>query len=761
MKFISYYTKPLSFLLTTAICLGVTEIVIMLMIHFFPPFPPTTTTIIDSFALLLVSLPILHLLWLYPVIKLIKKNQATEISLEELSNNLELKVKKRTSALLKTKDELEVEVLQHKDTLRNLERSELTFRSVIESSNDAIIVSDRNSKIIFINENGTRMFGYLKSEMNGMPISQIIPKCYRQGHLNGIERVVSTGISKFPHKTLEFAGLRKDGSLFPVELNVASWQTTSGETYFSGMIRDISERKITEHELQEYEIKLDAIFNNARDGILVVDISSQKFIMANRSICEMLGYTESEFTNLGVKDIHPANDLPMILECFNKQVHGNLEIAMNLPVLKKDGTICQFDISSSTVLIEEKKCIIGLFRDISERLQYEKEKNALRIQQERSQRLESIGTLASGIAHDFNNALTPILGFSQLLSENFEEDSQQQKDVNQIINAGNRAKELILQILSFCRGTKHETFPLQTHLIVKEVLKLARAAIPAEIEIREHIETNNTTILASPDQIHQLVMNLMINAYHAMPKGGILDVSMNIILYNDIDSPVVLSQVDKNSQYLQLVFKDTGCGMSEETMLQIFEPYFTTKAEGQGTGLGLAIVHNVVKHMNGVIDVSSQLEAGTTFSIYIPLIDGKAAACDNKSLKSITSGCGRILVIDDELPVVDLTQRTLEYLGYSAKCFTNPRKALEYVRKNPGEFDVIITDSSMPEISGHQLIKDLRRMAIKAPIILVSGFDSPMDEKDVKKYGVYKSLTKPVSVQEFSIVLDEAIKLKS
>ena len=360
-------------------------------------------------------------------------------------------------------------------------------------------------------------------------------------------------------------------------------------------------------------------------------------------------------------------------------------------------------------------------------------------------KLQAIGTLAGGIAHDFNNILFPIIGYTQMVIEDVSEDSQIRKNLEEVLSATNRAKDLVTQILAFSRQSSQEYRPLRIQPLIKEALKLLRASIPSTIEIAHHIDSACGATLGDPTQIHQVIMNLCTNAFHAMQEtGGKLEINLKEV---DIDADDLLAKIGmKPERYLQLEVIDTGHGMKPAVLERIFEPYFSTKEQGKGTGLGLSVTHGIVKSHGGDIRVSSKPGKGTTFQVYLPLIKYSAVEIENVISETAAIGSECVLLVDDEAQIVKLEQQALQRLGYQVTSRTSSLEALETFRKKPEKFDLVITDMTMPHMTGMELAPELMRIRPDIPIILCSGFSEMINEEKVKAIGIREYVLKPVAM---------------
>ncbi|MBW1740158.1 MAG: response regulator [Deltaproteobacteria bacterium] len=388
--------------------------------------------------------------------------------------------------------------------------------------------------------------------------------------------------------------------------------------------------------------------------------------------------------------------------------------------------------------------------ELTERKRAEEAKAKLQAQLQQAQKMEAMGTLAGGIAHDFNNILFAILGFAEMTRDDMPEGSLARANLEEVITAAKRARDLVQQMLTFSRQVDQERKPLQIHLIVKEVLKLLRASLPTTIEIRQNIQSQSSTILADPTQIHQVMMNLCTNAYYAMrERGGVLEVSLSEIDV-DLDAEALPQHLDmKPGPYVKLTVSDTGPGMEPAVLERIFDPYFTTKGLGEGTGMGLAVVHGIVKGHGGGITVHSKLGQGTTFHVYLPRFES-AVAPEARTAEPIPKGKEHILFVDDEEQLVRMAHQALKRLGYEVTVRTSSVEALEAFRAQPDKFDIVITDQTMPNMTGIGLAKELLRIRPDIPIILCTGFSEAITPERAKAMGIREFIMKPIVTSDIA-----------
>jgi nitrogen-specific signal transduction histidine kinase/CheY-like chemotaxis protein len=419
---------------------------------------------------------------------------------------------------------------------------------------------------------------------------------------------------------------------------------------------------------------------------------------------------------------------------------------------RKTGELYTSECSISPIKDENGQItnFIWIAKDITKQKDLEKRIN-------QAQKIESIGSLAGGIAHDFNNILFPIVGMSELLMEDLSPDSVEYENAQEIYKAGKRAKDLVNQILSFSRQAEHEMMPVKFQKILKEVLKLCRSTIPANIEIKQEIQSDCGSIWANATQLHQIGMNLITNAYHAVQdKNGkiIIELKEIIIESDEMDSISV-----GPGEYALLSVTDNGTGMSDEIKSKIFDPYFTTKPKGKGTGLGLAVVYGIVKKSGGDIKIYTEVGFGTTFSVYLPLMKKTPDPKSSDFKIDIQTGHEHILLVDDEPAIARLVQLILERLGYTVTVRLNSIEALEAFKEKFEKFDLVISDMSMPHMTGDQLAREIKKISPDMPIIICTGFSERINKAE--DIGVSGFLMKPVVKSDMATmirkVLDEAI----
>jgi len=516
---------------------------------------------------------------------------------------------------------------------------------------------------------------------------------------------------------------------------------------------------IKNEELRESEERFRNVYDTAPLAFVVWDINA-RVIDWNKKAEALFGWAREEVIDNNFFDfLIPEKDRPRVKDVVNILLKGELQSHSINDNLTKDGRIITCEWNNSPLHDNDGNIIgaISLGLDITERKQVEEEKDKLQTQLQQAHKMEAIGTLAGGIAHDFNNIVGIILGNTELAIDDVPEGNPAQLNLKEVRTASLRAKDVVRQLLSFARKTKLEKKPANIIPIIKESLKFLRSSIPTSIEIRQNIAKDVDTILADPTQINQILINLCANSHHSMPDGGVIVITLkNIEL--DEDTSDQCSKLNPG-RYVNLAVSDTGHGISQEKIDRIFDPYFTTKEVGKGTGMGLAVVHGIVKGHNGLITVESELGKGTTFSIFFPVVE-REVVVEAETDEELPTGSERILFIDDEESLVKIGHQRLEWLGYKVEATISPIEALELFRSQPDQFDLVITDLTMPKMTGDKLVKEILNIRLDIPIILCTGFSEKIDEKKSKAIGASGYLEKPHDKRDLAKIVRKVLKGK-
>jgi len=507
------------------------------------------------------------------------------------------------------------------------------------------------------------------------------------------------------------------------------------------------------------EARFRDLTENTMDMIWETD-DRGRFTYVSRHSKDILGYEPVEI--MGKKPIDLVLD-------HNKKEYGRLlkDIhescvpfsRVEVMLLRKDD--CRVFLENSGVPVFDKRGELkgyrGVVQDITARKKDEKERKLLEKQFQQTQKMEALGALAGGIAHDFNNILGAIMGYAQLAQLHSSENSKLKGYTDQLCRASDRAKGLVHQILTFCRQSRTEKIPVDLSKVVKEALKLLRASIPSTIEIKQKVSSHLGTVKADQTQIHQVMMNLCMNAFHAMKQsGGELSVELSPTKIDIGDSDIY--QEIRPGNYIKLTISDTGHGMDGDIIPRIFEPYFTTKEKGEGTGLGLATVHGIVKNHKGGIKVYSEPGVGTSFHVFLPV--DETVTVVNEQSELIPRGNEQILFVDDEKFLTDVAKELLESLGYKVETRISGYDALAAFQVNPYKYDLVITDMTMPKMTGDTLAKKIKTIRPNIPILMCTGFSSMLAEKDIKEMGINSILMKPLTINDLAntvrSILDES-----
>ncbi|MFH1981568.1 MAG: PAS domain S-box protein [Pseudomonadota bacterium] len=498
-------------------------------------------------------------------------------------------------------------------------------------------------------------------------------------------------------------------------------------------------RNRAETALRESEKKYRQIFDNASDAIFIAQNETIKF--PNKAALAATGYSAEELEGCSLSELVYADDRDEVVTRHRMQMKGlPPQHLLNYRVIRKDGQVVWVESKAVNIQWEGAPASLNFLRDITSRIIMEE-------RLERSQRLEAIGTLAGGIAHDFNNILSAIIGYTEIALLDAGDGAPLKKNLQKVLQAGERARHLVQQILAFSRQTDPEPKPVQIRLIVSEALKLLRATLPTTIAIHKDL-SSQAAVMADPTQIHQVVMNLCTNAAQAMrDSGGTL-----LLTLKDVElSGEFISRYPgvREGRYLRFSVQDSGPGIPADIVNRVFDPFFTTKSPGEGTGLGLSVVHGIAEAHGGMVTVDSAPGKGATFHVYLPAIEaGAPEALETASI--LPTGTERVLFVDDEQLQIDLGRQILERLGYTVETFTDSREALRRFLETPAGFDAVITDMTMPHITGDLLAARLLAVRPDIPVIICTGYSDLLSEEAAAAMGIKAFIMKPVIMKDMA-----------
>jgi PAS domain S-box-containing protein len=553
--------------------------------------------------------------------------------------------------------------------------------------------------------------------------------------------------SKKPY-TIEYRIVHANGNLrWVFEKGQGVLDNTGQLLCLDGVIVDITNRKQAEEALRESEVKYRQVVENATEGIFVIQDNAYCYV--NQRGAEIFNTSREKILSGDLYEfVHPDDRKACADRVFHRKQGETTGELLVHRIIDDSGNEKWVEVRGVSILWEGRHASICFVIDITARKKME-----TRLRQ--AQKMEAIGTLAGGIAHDFNNILSPLVGFSEMLKADLAADSPLQKYVDEIFRAALRARDLVKQILAFSRQDDQDTKPIKLQPIVKEVLQLLRNSIPTTIDIQHDIDPGCGVVIADPTKIHQIIMNLATNAFHAMEEtGGRIEVYLKQIR---LESNQLLFPELTPGEYAGLTVVDTGAGIEKDVLDKIFDPYYTTKKNGKGTGLGLSVVQGIVKSCNGDIRVYSEPGKGTEIQVYLPIMDRKI---DNKVMdrsEPVLGGTEKILLVDDEEAIVRMEQQMLERLGYRVTVRTGSVEALEAFKANADSFDLVVTDMTMPNMTGLQLTGEIKSIRSDIPIIICTGFSDQINEENCEVLGIQGFAMKPVIMNEIAQVIRKVL----
>ena len=635
-----------------------------------------------------------------------------------------------------------------------LEASRERFALAVAGSDDGVWDYD------FVN---ARVFGSARArELSGMlpgPEVQTIDEWNAQLKLHPDDEPVREAArdahlaGKTPAYEGEWRVRHQDGSYRWVRLHGLCVRDASGKPLrMAGSISDIDARKRAEQALRSSEEQYREIFNAAADAFVLRDARA-RVVDVNPAFLQISGYTREEVVE-GTRWIFAVPEMADLAREMHRRCLAGESVRFEMKARRKDGELIDIEMRAVPVRYRGEPHALGMARDITAQKRAEAERARLEGQLLQSKKLEAIGTLAGGIAHDFNNILSAILGYGEMAHKQTAAGTPLRRHIDAVVSAGQRAKSLVERILAFSRSGIGERRAVHVQSVVAEALDLLAASLPAHVRLERELAAGDAAVMGDATQIHQVVMNLCANAAQAMRSAGTLTVALDVV---EKSGTVAATSAIPAGSYVRLCVHDTGSGMPPEVLERIFDPFFTTKGVGVGTGLGLSLVHGIVTDLGGGIDVESRPSAGSTFIVYLPLTD--AAAAPARTEEAIARGNGEtILLVDDEEPLVRLGEEIIAGLGYEPVGFSSSAAALEAFRAEPYRFHAVLTDESMPEITGSELARYIRGMRPDLPILLMTGFATPALTHRAKETGIAEVLSKPLVARDIARGLAAALQ---
>ena len=642
---------------------------------------------------------------------------------------------------------------------RSFLESEQRFRLLWEASADAVVIMDSDNIIRYVNPAFERVFGHALAQVVNQPLSMVQPPALAKAHQQGLSRYLRTGQRTLNWSSMETTALHRDGREFPVEVSFTDIGI-DGKLLLAGFMRDISERKRAE----QVQARLAAIVETSNDAI--VSRSKEDIIVSwNAAATRMFGWSAKETLGKSFRALLGRNASGPRLRRFERVLNGETVATLEEVRRRKDGSQVMVDTTLSAVrdatgAVVYVSCIM---RDVTERKQAETAQAALETRLRESQKMKAIGTLAGGIAHDFNNVLAAILGNAELARQDAGGNAQVLESLGEIRKAASRARDLVQQILAFSRRQPTARKVIDLAPVVQETVRLLRATLPARLTLQVHCEPETPCVLADASHIQQALINIATNAMQAMASGpGHIGIRLDSVLLDEAllhKHPALgaLQGVDRAppARAVRLAVSDTGPGMAADMRDRIFEPFFTTKPVGEGTGLGLSVVHGIVQGHGGAVEVDTALGHGTTFTLYLPVAPADADAAGVAPRAAAIAGvpaAGRprhILYVDDDAAMVAVIQRLLERNGCRVSAHTDPHAALAALRADAASFDLLLTDYSMPALSGLDVAQAARAVRADLPVALTSGFLDEALREQARKAGVRDLIFKADDVEVF------------
>lgn len=617
------------------------------------------------------------------------------------------------------------------------------YDEFMHSIYDAVVITDDAGQIVDGNLRAAELFQYDNAELCTTSVFQIV-----SGLTLSLLGAVRGNLEQQCFTLIKAYGRRKDQSLFPLEI-APSQLHLGGESHWGFFIRDITQRAEAEAAIKETEERFRAIFDNVPDGIVMVDAKTRRFSMANKAMCDMLGYTVEELANMGIEHIHPAQDLPLVLEQFEKLVRRDIETAFSVPVKRKNGSVFYVDASVFFITQADKTYMAGMFRDITERKQATEALLKTRIQLDRAERLEMAGSIAGHIAHDFNNLLTPLLVYPGFIREHLPKDSPALADLQVIEKTARTIAEINQQLLALSRRGYHEQVVLNVNGIIRDAVDLFRRSSQFEgIGFKLDLAADLLNMKGVAQQLTRVIHNLCQNSVEAMrERGGTLSIRTENVY---LDKPLKKYESVAVGEYIKVALADSGHGIPEEIQDRIFDPFFTTKrtAHVQGCGLGLSVVHGIVKDHQGYIDLDSRVGQGTVFSLYFPTCREDIPLV---SSEAVEGGTETLLIVDDDSLQREVVARLAIKLGYTVLDAPSGEEAVRIIQdcrvaRRPFP-DLVLLDMVMdPGMNGAQTYQRLKEINPAQKAIILSGYEETVKVIQVQALGAGAFIRKPVEL---------------
>jgi PAS domain S-box-containing protein len=632
-----------------------------------------------------------------------------------------------------------LDITAQKQAVNALRESERKFRNIIESIPLGMhmyeLKADERLEFIDYNPAADNILGVDNAQFVGKSAEESFPALAASQIPIMYRRIAREG------KTWQSEQLDYEENQIKGAFEVHAFQTSPGKMVAA--FRDITERVQEEQE----RLLLATAIQQAAEAIIISD-KDAVIQYVNPAFEKITGYPGREAVGRNCNLLKSGEQDDIFYQNLWRTIQEGKIWDGHFINKKKDGTLYREEATISPIKDKTGNITnyVAVKRDVTVEHRMEE-------QLRQAQKMEAIGTLAGGIAHDFNNILSSIIGYAELSLIGIQNKDRLRSNLEHILKAGDRARNLVQQILSFSRKKEYEKKPIQISLVIQEVLEFLRASLPTTIQFRKNIKATSSIVLADANQIHQVLMNLCTNAAHAMAahamqeQGGVLEIGLIDIELDAYDALIYPGIVP--GPFVELTVGDTGLGMEPAVMKRIFDPFFTTKNEEEGTGLGLSVVHGIIKSHGGEITVESKVGKGTTFHIFLPRVE-RASSIEARKIQSLPGGAESILFVDDEPEIVDVTRFMLESLGYTVATATSTAEALNMIQQDPHRFDLLITDQIMPHMMGVELVKNLRQIGVSLPVILCTGYSDVIPDDEAAVLDIKAILPKPISLKQIA-----------
>ncbi len=684
----------------------------------------------------------------------ITEYKRAEYELQKTKDELEHRVEQRTESLQRINEQLITEINERKRIEAQLTKSEARYRAILEDQTELICRYLPDGRLSYVNDAYVRFVGKDRQDLLNTNYIPHIPV----EDVEHIRNQVSKLTQDSPVTTFEHRVILDNGRIeWQRWTHRAIFDDQGQLTEYQAVGQNITERKLAEEELQENKAFLRQIIDTVPSPIFVKD-ETGAFILVNKAMAELYYTTPEGLVGRRGADFNADADadetVPFLKEDRDVIDSGQPLFIAKTSIPAPKGGRRWF--TKTKLPLPGKRQVLGVALDITEIIEAERERNELEKKFRQAQKMQALGTLAGGIAHDFNNMIFAILGFARLSINLSEKGSKLEEYLRQIQSAGVRASELVRQILTFSRQTEQETTVVHIGSLIQEIQKMLKATLPPTINIQSNIKVSADAIMGDPIQIHQVLMNLCTNAAHAMREhGGRLDITLS----NAEQLPVELTNTDQPlspTDFLEIIVSDTGHGIPSDIIDRIFDPFYTTKKLGEGTGMGLSVVHGIVKSHGGTIQVESTLKIGSQFHIHLPK-HYQPVETDSEEDQISETGTERILFVDDEELITSMANDMLTGLGYTVTALTSPVEALRRFISTPEAFDLIITDQTMPMMTGAELLAEIIAIRDDIPTILITGYSENMSPQKAKMLGITEFVMKPLVEDKFAHIIRQAL----